>query len=458
MSLFANWKSNLTNVPPLTKSVVTAMTVLSLLGQVLKIRTMLQADLDRDGVPDIEYTSAVEAYEPLLAMVPRTAPYYFWTFATAVLYESNLFLYFINAAIFLGCGKYLERAWGSRELFKYMAVSSIGTMVAVYITCLLEYVVRGNSELMDVRAHGLTCILAGFLVGFKQLVPEHLITIAGALSIRVKSLPLLFIIFMAIIGVVFRTQVQFLMALYGLLISWTFARFIKMTDGAKGDRSETFSLASFFPEFLQPPVKAVSNFFFGLLVKARICSPIGYAGFHYDLENPQMSGMGHTFTQPGSLRAEAERRRALALKALDMRLHAAAGSSGTGLGGSRSTFSASISGAGGASGSTESGAAPVSLLSLSAEPVLPASTDLDDDDDEVLFDADKMDEHRLTSVVTSTSDTGSTGTQATTTSSSTITTTASTTTTTTTTAAAVAAAVTTTTSTTFTKADISKSD
>jgi hypothetical protein len=57
-------------------------------------------------------------------------------------------------------------------------------------------------------------------------------------------------------------------------------------------------------------VKAVSNFFFGILVRLHIFSPTGYGGsFQYDLENPQMAGMGHTFTRPGSLRAEAERRR-----------------------------------------------------------------------------------------------------------------------------------------------------
>ncbi|KAG0196167.1 hypothetical protein BGX28_010496 [Mortierella sp. GBA30] len=90
-----------------------------------------------------------------------------------------------------------------------------------------------------------------------------------------------------------------------------------------------------------------------------------------------MSGMAHTFTQPGSLRAEAERRRALALKALDMRLHAAAGNNAGFAGTGRSTFSGS---------SSNSNATPVSLLSLSAEP-LPA----DDDDDEVLFDTTALD-------------------------------------------------------------------
>lgn len=36
------------------------------------------------------------------------------------------------------------------------------------------------------QAYGLTAVLAGFLVGFKQLVPEHLVTLWGAFSIRVK--------------------------------------------------------------------------------------------------------------------------------------------------------------------------------------------------------------------------------------------------------------------------------
>lgn len=50
----------------------------------------------------------------------------------------------------LGCGKYLERAWGSREFFKFLAVSSVGTMVAIYATCLFEFVVRGKEDLLYV--------------------------------------------------------------------------------------------------------------------------------------------------------------------------------------------------------------------------------------------------------------------------------------------------------------------
>ncbi|KAG0255918.1 hypothetical protein BGZ95_005638 [Linnemannia exigua] len=292
-------------------------------------------------------------------------------------------LYAINTAILLGCGKYLERAWGSRELFKYLAITSVGTMLGIYFTCLFEYIVRSNDGLLyDTRAYGLTGVIAGFLIGFKQLVPEHLVTLWGVMSIRVKSLPLLFAIIMFLGAFITHTQIELLMAIYGLFISWFYTRFLKVQDGIRGDRSETFSFASFFPEFIQPPVKVISNFFFGILVRFHIFSPTGYGGsFQYDLENPQMAGMGHTFTRPGSLRAEAERRRALALKALDMRLHAASGGGLSAL----SSIGRS-SNTNGASGNVPR----VSLLSLSAEP-LPTGESDDDDDDEVLFETRELD-------------------------------------------------------------------
>ncbi|KAG0072946.1 hypothetical protein BGZ89_001105, partial [Linnemannia elongata] len=386
------WKATFSNVPPLTKSVSTAMTVMTALGLLVRVRDLLQIhNGDGDGYADTDGNVFIKAptseatFLPLVALVPVSAPFRFWTFATASFFERNIILYAINTFILLGCGKYLERAWGSRELFKYLSITSVGTMLGIYFTCLFEYIVRSNDALLyDTQAYGLTGVIAGFLIGFKQLVPEHLVTVGGVFSIRVKSLPLLFAILMFLGAFVTHTQIELLMAIYGLFISWIYTRFLKVQDGIRGDRSETFSFASFFPEFIQPPVKAVSSFFFGILVRLNICSPTGYGGsFQYDLENPQMAGMGHTFTQPGSLRAEAERRRALALKALDMRLHAA---SGGGLSALSSIGRSNTAGRDGASGNVPR----VSLLSLSAEP-LPTGGSESDDENEVLFETSALD-------------------------------------------------------------------
>ncbi|KAG0321255.1 hypothetical protein BGZ99_004043 [Dissophora globulifera] len=382
-TLPTSWKATFTNVPPLTKSLSTAITVMTALSFTLRLRDFL---ISYQKSQDTPYVDSESALIPLLALVPVSAPYRFWTFASASFYERNIIKYAISTTILLASGKYLERAWGSREFFKSLAVSSIGTMIGIYLTCVFEYVIRGNDELLyDTQAYGLTGVLAGFLIGFKQLVPEHLLTIGGVFSVRVKTLPLLFALLMVLEGLISHTQIQFLMSIYGLYISWLYSRFFRVQDGIRGDRSDTFSFASFFPEFIQPPVKALSNMCFGILVRLNVCSPTGYGGsFQYDLENPQMSGMGHTFTQPGSLRAEAERRRALALKALDMRLHAAATLAGSGRSGGLSRSGGS------------STAGPVSLLSLSAEPLRRGADDDDsDDDDKVLFKTTELDDEEV---------------------------------------------------------------
>ncbi|KAF9353674.1 hypothetical protein BGX26_008559 [Mortierella sp. AD094] len=359
------------------------MTIMTALGLAVRFRDLAISDRETEGST---YVNSEAALIPLVALVPVSyGTVSILDFCNSFILRTKhhygklnivvQWIYAINTVIMLGCGKYLERSWGSREFLKVLSISSIGTMIGIYMTCLFEYVIRDNDELLyDTQAYGLTGVVAGFLIGFKQLVPDHLITLWSVLSIRVKSLPLLFAITMVIEGYISQSQINFLMAIYGLFISWIYSRFFRVQDGIRGDRSETFSFASFFPELIQLPVKAFSNFCFGILVKLHICSPTGYGGsFHYDLENPQMAGMGHTFTRPGSLRAEAERRRALALKALDMRLHAAAGIN--------STFS-------GTGRSQSSMAAPVSLLSLSAEPLPEAA---DGDDDEVLFETTALD-------------------------------------------------------------------
>ncbi|KAF9360869.1 hypothetical protein BGX26_007286 [Mortierella sp. AD094] len=377
----SSWRSTFTNVPPLTKTISTAMTVMTTLGLLLRFRDMaMLGHVDQDAPnsgASSSFSNAEATLIPLLALVPVSAPYRFWTFATASFFERSL----IQAAILLGSGKYLERAWGSRELFKFLAVTSIGSMLGIYFTCLFEYIVRGNEDLLyETQAYGLTAVLSGFLVGFKQLVPEHLVTLWGIFSVRVKTLPMLFAVFMIFESLITRSQVQLMMAIYGMFISWVYSRFFKSQDGIRGDRSETFSFASFFPEAAQPLVKPLSNIVFGVLVRLRICSPLGFgASFQQDLENPQISSMSLPMSQPASLRAEAERRRALALKALDMRLHAAAGNSADLPGLSQKTFL----------GPTPSAGAPVSFPSISKEAPTTNRPNMESD---VLFETTALDE------------------------------------------------------------------
>lgn len=125
------------------------------------------------------------------------------------------------------------------------------------------------------------------------------------------------------------TSAALFLSIYGFLTSWTYLRFYKRVfpdldasqpSSLRGDASETFALAEFFPGPAKPLVATLSNAVFDVLVSLRICTPFSQA----DISAARGDNNFIQRTAPGGARAEAERRRALALKALDQRLQAAA--------------------------------------------------------------------------------------------------------------------------------------
>jgi len=124
------------------------------------------------------------------------------------------------------------------------------------------------------------------------------------------------------------TTASFLLSQYAFITSWTYLRFYKTTfpdleasqsSSLRGDASETFAFAEFFPDPIRAPVATLSDAIYDTLVTLHICTPFSAADMS--------ASRGESYRQstngaPGSTRAETERRRALALKALDQRLNA----------------------------------------------------------------------------------------------------------------------------------------
>ena len=183
-------------------------------------------------------------------------------------------------------------------------------------------------------------------MAFKQLVPEHTVAIAkGIIKIRVKHFPALFLAMHYIAALVLRTYTSTFLAWSGFLISWTYLRFYKFTpdytsaatgrsSGTRGDASDTFAFASFVPEPLSSSVAVVSDRIYAVLLILRICTP--FSAEDVEVGNEQAMARseaalpttsngagGRAPIRSGGKREEAERRRALALKALDQRLNAA---------------------------------------------------------------------------------------------------------------------------------------
>ena len=178
-------------------------------------------------------------------------------------------------------------------------------------------------------------------MAFKQLVPEHTVTILkGVIKIRVKHFLAIFLTANTISGFAFGTDTALVLAWLGFMTSWTYLRFYKRqpdlsgtnTGGSvlRGDASETFAFAYFWPDAVHPPIAAAANMIYNVFVALRICTP--FSAEEVESSNEQatarvdggLPSLLNQETRRGSgKREEAERRRALALKALDQRLHAA---------------------------------------------------------------------------------------------------------------------------------------
>ncbi|KAL4977477.1 eukaryotic integral membrane protein-domain-containing protein [Aspergillus desertorum] len=350
------------NISPATRVCLIALITLSFLYNIARWRQL-------DTTPG---TPTVSPPVPYLTLVPSQFMFYPWTLLTATFVEQNIFTVLLNLATLFYGGKYLERAWGSREFTKFIVTIAL-VPNAVMVPCYLflaainggasstpgsGYALFSSSSSNEACATACTfpadsalssatqicggiSIQASFLVAFKQLVPEHTVTIfKGLVKMRVKHFPAVFLLLNTLSGILLGTHVAAALAWFGLITSWTYLRFFKRqpdltgtsTDGLgiKGDASETFAFKCFFPDAIQPPIGFVADTIYSFLVSLKICTPFsaeevasgnqqalarGEAGLPSLLSNRSGRSMAK--------REEAERRRAVALKALDQRLQAA---------------------------------------------------------------------------------------------------------------------------------------
>ncbi|KAI0001674.1 eukaryotic integral membrane protein [Russula vinacea] len=231
---------------------------------------------------------------PYLTLVPGTSLFYPWTFFTSVFVETTIYELVFTLICVTPCIRYLERLW---------ATVTFSNIIAFGLNW-IEFAVLRNADLFlyGMQYHGQMAVQIGVLV---QLF--------GVFRARVKTLPMAYVTFstvMCIIGF----QCPFILIQFGWLVSWIWLRFYKKNTSETlsggptyGDRSETFALVNSFPPFLHTPITFLANTTYKYASRFGLI-PSGGA----DLEA--------NHSQPGTARAEAERRRAMALKALDQRL------------------------------------------------------------------------------------------------------------------------------------------
>lgn len=124
------------NIPPATRIFLVSLLALSLLYNIARWRQLDTSAGRVQSTPIIPY----------LTLVPSLFIYYPWTLVTATFVEQNVFTVFLNVATVFYGGKYLERAWGSREFSKFIAAVALIPNAVIIPIYLIWGAVGGSSS------------------------------------------------------------------------------------------------------------------------------------------------------------------------------------------------------------------------------------------------------------------------------------------------------------------------
>ncbi|KAK5770291.1 hypothetical protein PVK06_046441 [Gossypium arboreum] len=254
------------------------------------------------------------------ALIPaRTIPFG-WNLITASYVEQSIQGLVVSTLGLLFMGKLLEPTWGSKEFLKFIFAVNFLTSVCVFITAIALYGVTRQENYLYMPLSGFHGVLAGFLVGIKQMVPDQelpRLKIKAKLTlydaILCSGFHLLMLLLSMAISFFTPESATYLSTLiFGTYMGWIYLRYLQRKPESKhrGDPNEDFAFSTFFPEFLRPIIDLIaSKFHRNLCGKSEaFIDTLGYSLGSAPL--------------PGSDPIEASRRREKGARALEERLAA----------------------------------------------------------------------------------------------------------------------------------------
>lgn len=139
------------NIPPVTRILLITLGLQSILSAAIRYK---------------QWSANSEIVIPYLNLIPQLSLIYPWTFLTTTLVESNVFTLAIAALTLFHGGRYLERAWSSKEFAKFLLITALipntlcfGVMVTFFTVTRNEswtYVSRRPSPLSVLERQQLT--------------------------------------------------------------------------------------------------------------------------------------------------------------------------------------------------------------------------------------------------------------------------------------------------------------
>lgn len=121
------------NIPPITRILLSALGAQSLINSAIRY-TQWQP------------TSNENILVPYLQLVPQLSLFYPWTFVGTSLVENNVVMLGISGVILFYAGRYLERAWTSREFAKFLLVTTLIPNILTFLLLIFVYALTADIQ------------------------------------------------------------------------------------------------------------------------------------------------------------------------------------------------------------------------------------------------------------------------------------------------------------------------
>lgn len=119
------------NIPPVTRTVLIVLLSQSFLSAAIRYR---------------QWTENSHIVIPYLTLVPQLSLVFPWTFLSSALVESNVFTLAISALTLYHGGRYLERAWSSADLAKFLALVTLVPNVLTFLIMVFFFTLTRNES------------------------------------------------------------------------------------------------------------------------------------------------------------------------------------------------------------------------------------------------------------------------------------------------------------------------
>eukprot|EP01128_Nolandella_sp_AFSM9_P007870 TRINITY_DN4458_c0_g1_i1.p1 TRINITY_DN4458_c0_g1~~TRINITY_DN4458_c0_g1_i1.p1 ORF type:complete len:312 (+),score=41.29 TRINITY_DN4458_c0_g1_i1:122-937(+) len=261
--------------------------------------------------------AAFPHWDTYLALIPSYAvgAGYLWTLLTFFLYHGHAHDLLFSVVFLYVFGSYAEKVWGRIEYCKFIAIAVAATGVGSLLTHLLIFMLWQDYFVLYEPVRGFQGVAMALITANKQLRADY--SVSWLPVLRVKHLPLLLVAVSLARSILAWNWTNFSMSMFGWLSSWVYLRWFQPHgDGLQGDNTDEFNFSYFFPETLQPGVLSATRTMrtlccFWVPKKSSSSAP------------RPLTSIVSVLDAPGDV----DRRRALALQALDDRLGPASGPS-----------------------------------------------------------------------------------------------------------------------------------